>query len=167
MMTPQLTEQYGHVDRVSFARAIFKARSCANAGCKSNPKTAAAAPPTAPIFRKSRREACITPPLFDRKGILRGTAEIILLRAKIKKNLYNKAVWSLIVTPGTPFPVLGFVGHAPGRYSPFSKLAVQALLCHAIRAGDTCAGTTRSRLRTNLPATAVSPQFRSDLVFRA
>src|SRR5260370_36960346 len=55
MMTPQLTEQYGHVERVSLARAIFSVRSCANAGFKSKPKTAAAAPPMVVNFRKSRR----------------------------------------------------------------------------------------------------------------
>src|SRR5437773_1225078 len=55
MITPQLTEQYGHVERVSLARAIFSVRSCANAGFRSNPKTAAAAPPMVVNFRKSRR----------------------------------------------------------------------------------------------------------------
>src|SRR2546427_12002556 len=55
MITPQLTEQYGHVERVSLARAILRVRSCANAGFKSNPKTAAAAPPMVVNFRKSRR----------------------------------------------------------------------------------------------------------------
>jgi hypothetical protein len=29
MMTPQLTEQYGHVDLVSVVRAIFNSRDCA------------------------------------------------------------------------------------------------------------------------------------------
>src|SRR5262249_9082422 len=62
MITPQLTEQYGHVDRVSLARAIFSTRNCANAGFTSKPKTAAATPPTAPTLRKSRRVGCIKPP---------------------------------------------------------------------------------------------------------
>src|SRR5207237_782039 len=62
MMVPQPTAQYGHVERVSLARSIFNWRSCANAGFRSNPKTAAAVPPTAPIFRKSRRVEAIVPP---------------------------------------------------------------------------------------------------------
>src|SRR6266704_1601628 len=55
MMVPQPTAQYGHVERVSLARAIFSVRSCANAGFKSKPNTAAAAPPMVVNFRKSRR----------------------------------------------------------------------------------------------------------------
>ena len=64
MITPQLTEQYGHVERVSFARAIFSVRSCAYAGFKSNPKTAAAAPPIVVSFRKSRRVGFMLGPSF-------------------------------------------------------------------------------------------------------
>src|SRR5258708_30661122 len=69
MITPQLTEQYGHVERVSLARAIFSVRSCANAGFRSNPKTAAAAPPMVVNFRKSRRVRALTetPPLRQAK----------------------------------------------------------------------------------------------------
>src|SRR5258708_12893211 len=59
MMVPQPTAQYGQVERVSLARAIFSVRSCAKAGCKSKPKTAAAAPPTVVSFRKSRRMGVI------------------------------------------------------------------------------------------------------------
>src|SRR5438876_9430910 len=55
MIVPQPTAQYGHVERVSLARAIFSVRSCANAGFKSKPNTAAAAPPMVVSFRKSRR----------------------------------------------------------------------------------------------------------------
>src|SRR5258708_17227873 len=55
MMVPQPTAQYGHVERVSLARAILSVRSCANAGFRSNPKTAAAAPPMVVNFRKSLR----------------------------------------------------------------------------------------------------------------
>src|SRR6516225_8718150 len=62
MMTPQLTEQYGHVERVSLARAILSARSSAYAGCRSKPKTDAATPPTVVSFRKSRRVACMVHP---------------------------------------------------------------------------------------------------------
>ncbi|SRR6266404_3221724 len=63
MIVPQPTAQYGHVDRVSLALAIFRLRSSAKAGCKSKPKTAAAAPPTVATFRKSLRDAFISPPM--------------------------------------------------------------------------------------------------------
>src|SRR5712691_3467673 len=69
MITPQLTEQYGHVERVSLARAIFSVRSCANAGFRSNPKTAAAAPPMVANFRKSRRVGLMLgPPSAGEQG---------------------------------------------------------------------------------------------------
>src|SRR3972149_6726633 len=55
MMTPQLTEQYGQVDRVSVVRAIFSWRTWAKTGVRSNPRTDAARPPTALAFRNSRR----------------------------------------------------------------------------------------------------------------
>src|SRR2546427_7671675 len=55
MIVPQPTAQYGQVDRVSLARAIFSVLSCAYAGFKSKPNTAAAAPPMVVNFRKSRR----------------------------------------------------------------------------------------------------------------
>src|SRR5437899_3184153 len=55
MITPQLTAQYGQVERVSVVRAIFSSRTCAYAGCRSNPKTDAATPPTVLILRKSLR----------------------------------------------------------------------------------------------------------------
>jgi hypothetical protein len=55
MMVPQPTAQYGQVERVSEARAIFSSRISARAGCTLKPKAAAAAPPTAAIFRKSLR----------------------------------------------------------------------------------------------------------------
>src|SRR5260370_39938841 len=55
MMVPQPTAQYGQVERVSLARAILRVRNCAKAGFRSNPKTAAAAPPMVVNFRKSRR----------------------------------------------------------------------------------------------------------------
>src|SRR5437899_10638627 len=68
MMTPQLTEQYGHVERVSLARAIFSVRSCAYAGFRSKPNSAAAAPPTVLIFRKSRRVGLILTTPIRREG---------------------------------------------------------------------------------------------------
>src|SRR5260370_23591425 len=62
MMVPQPTAQYGQVERVSFARAIFRTRNCAYAGFKSKPNTAAAAPPIVVNFRKSRREGFMLAP---------------------------------------------------------------------------------------------------------
>ncbi len=44
-MTPQLTEQYGQVERVSVVRAIFSSRTSAYAGVRSKPRTEAATPP--------------------------------------------------------------------------------------------------------------------------
>src|SRR2546427_1348174 len=81
MITPQLTEQYGHVERVSLARAILSVRSCANAGFKSNPKTAAAAPPMVVNFRKSRRDGVIqTTPLREKESEGGGASRKLLNR---------------------------------------------------------------------------------------
>src|SRR5688572_12467376 len=55
MITPQLTEQYGQVDRVSVVRAIFSSRSCASAGARSKPSIDTATPPMVAVLRKSRR----------------------------------------------------------------------------------------------------------------
>src|SRR5262245_41723870 len=55
MITPQLTEQYGQVDRVSVVRAILSSRTSANAGVRSKPSTDAAMPPIAVAFRNSLR----------------------------------------------------------------------------------------------------------------
>src|SRR5262245_39602993 len=62
MMTPQLTEQYGHVDRVSVVRAIFSSRIAAYAGARSKPSTEAATPPRVLTFRNSLRVGCTMPP---------------------------------------------------------------------------------------------------------
>src|SRR5882724_2482779 len=53
MITPQLTEQYGQVERVSVVRAIFNSFACARTGRASNPRRSAAVPP-APTLKKSR-----------------------------------------------------------------------------------------------------------------
>src|ERR1043166_5149533 len=58
MMTPQLTEQYGHVLRVSLVRAIFSVFACAYAGAMSNPNAETAAPAAAD-FKNVRREMAI------------------------------------------------------------------------------------------------------------
>src|SRR5580692_3676028 len=79
MIVPQPTAQYGQVERVSFARAIFNTRSCAYAGFKSKPKTAAAAPPTVVSFRKSRRVGFLLGPLSARGKV-----------GSVSQNLLNK-----------------------------------------------------------------------------
>src|SRR5258706_213540 len=58
MITPQLTEQYGHVDRVSVVRAIFNSPDWAYAGFRSKPRTEATTPPV-PILKKDLRVDCI------------------------------------------------------------------------------------------------------------
>src|SRR6266700_1043478 len=77
MITPQLTEQYGQVDRVSLARAIFSVRSCAYAGFRSKPKTAAAAPPIVVSFRKSRREGFMLGPPSARDKVGRVSRKLL------------------------------------------------------------------------------------------
>src|SRR5258706_463928 len=62
MRTPQLTEQYGQVDRVSVARAILSSLSCATAGVRSNPRREKPAPPTSAPLRKFLRESSIAHP---------------------------------------------------------------------------------------------------------
>src|ERR1700675_4044647 len=59
MRTPQLTEQYGQVERVSVARAILSSLSCATAGVRSNPRREKPAPPTSAPRRKFLRESSI------------------------------------------------------------------------------------------------------------
>src|ERR1700683_4864742 len=59
MRTQQLTEQYGQVERVSVARAIFSSLSCATAGVRSNPRIEKPAPPTSAPLRKFLRENSI------------------------------------------------------------------------------------------------------------
>src|ERR1051326_5330509 len=53
MITPQLTEQYGHVERVSVVRAILSSLACARTGWASNPRRSAAALPV-PTLKNSR-----------------------------------------------------------------------------------------------------------------
>src|ERR1700736_5419331 len=60
--TPQLTEQYGQVDRVSVARAILSSLSCATAGVRSNPRREMPAPPASALLRKVLRESSILHP---------------------------------------------------------------------------------------------------------
>src|SRR5260370_12395997 len=74
MMVPQPTAQYGQVERVSLARAILSVRSCAYAGFKSKPNTAAAAPPMVVSFRKSRRDGFMLGLPSARSQIKQGAA---------------------------------------------------------------------------------------------
>src|SRR5205814_10215332 len=71
-MLPQPTAQYGQVDRVSLARAIFSVRNCAYAGFKSKPNTAAAAPPMVVNFRKSRRVGIMLGLTSTRRNVRQG-----------------------------------------------------------------------------------------------
>src|SRR5262249_14880931 len=63
MITPQLTAQYGQVDRVSVVRAIFNSRVAAYAGPRSKPKAVNPAP-VAVATRKSLRETVMDSPPF-------------------------------------------------------------------------------------------------------
>src|SRR5260370_35108101 len=74
MMVPQPTAQYGQVERVSLARAILSVRSCAYAGFKSKPNTAAAAPPMVVSFRKSRRGGFMRKPPSPGRKLREGRA---------------------------------------------------------------------------------------------
>src|SRR5262245_34398573 len=56
MMTPQLTEQYGQVLRVSLVREILSVRDCATTGATSSPNADSAAPPAIDRWRKARLE---------------------------------------------------------------------------------------------------------------
>src|SRR5262245_36085222 len=56
MMTPQLTEQYGQVLRVSVVREILRVFACATTGATSRPKAETATPPAREALRNVRRE---------------------------------------------------------------------------------------------------------------
>src|SRR6266849_2683096 len=91
MIVPQPTAQYGQVDLVSLARAIFRTRSCAYAGFKSKPNTAAAAPPMVVNFRKSRRVGFILgqPQQVERQKRPRGNSFISLAILGVKSDFAN------------------------------------------------------------------------------
>src|SRR6476661_5927880 len=59
MITPQLTEQYGQVLRVSVVRSIFRPWVCAYTGARLKPKTLTPAPPIKPVLMKDLREISI------------------------------------------------------------------------------------------------------------
>src|SRR6266568_3750520 len=77
MMVPQPTAQYGQVERVSLARAIFSVRSCAYAGFKTKPKAAAAASPIVGSFKKSRREGFMLGPPSARDKVGRVSRKLL------------------------------------------------------------------------------------------
>src|SRR6266446_5343496 len=94
MIVPQPTAQYGQVDRVSLARAIFRTRSCAYAGFKSKPNTAAAAPPMVVNFRKSRRVGFIRGSISSasrKEEWPRGNSFISLATLGVKRDFANAA----------------------------------------------------------------------------
>src|ERR1044072_9705834 len=59
MITPQLTEQYGQVLRVSVVRSIFNPCVCAYTGARLNPKTLTPAPPIKVVLMKVLLERSI------------------------------------------------------------------------------------------------------------
>src|SRR5436190_200031 len=59
MMTPQLTEQYGQVLRVSLVRVIFKVLAWATTGVTSKPKADNTVPPAIELCRNMRRDMAI------------------------------------------------------------------------------------------------------------
>src|SRR6266850_686755 len=91
MIVPQPTAQYGQVDRVSLARAIFSVLSCAYAGFKSKPNTAAAVPPMVVNFRKSRRVGFMrgSSPQVERQKRSRGDPFISLASFGVKHDFAN------------------------------------------------------------------------------
>src|SRR5262249_39592526 len=64
MMTPQLTEQYGQVLRVSVVRASLKLRTCARTACGENPIIARLEPasPAPQTLKNCLRLMSIWPP---------------------------------------------------------------------------------------------------------
>src|SRR5258707_233430 len=60
MITPQLTEQYGHVLRVSVVLAILSPCACAYTGARLNPNTETPAPPINVVLMKVRLETSMT-----------------------------------------------------------------------------------------------------------
>jgi hypothetical protein len=67
MMTPQLTEQYGQVLRVSLVWEILRVLACAWSGAMSNPN-ADSAPPAMVVWTNARREISTQPPTVRLKA---------------------------------------------------------------------------------------------------
>src|SRR5271165_44177 len=101
MMTPQLTEQYGHVLRVSVVREIFRLSACSSSGCASKPKTVIPTAPTTPVLKNARLETSITQPSmqrdFDsRKCVGMERKRFGSARLQQRKEVY--AVWSSLTS---------------------------------------------------------------------
>src|SRR5713101_1060202 len=79
MMTPQLTEQYGQVLRVSVAREILRLWAWAYTGARSNPKADRPTPPTRLPLRKVLRESSISRP----PPLLRATSPVVNLLKRL------------------------------------------------------------------------------------
>jgi hypothetical protein len=66
IITPQLIEQKGQVERVSVVRAIFSSRAWANAGPTSNPRTDTSVLAVVVSLRNCRRVVCMAFPARGR-----------------------------------------------------------------------------------------------------
>src|SRR5690348_1600549 len=97
MMTPQLTEQYGQVDRVSVVLAIFSSRACACATVTSKPRTVVATPPIDVIFRKSRRVAVTSPPGKSDLIQEKKAAAILLARCFSRQAQIENLFWGFFL----------------------------------------------------------------------
>src|SRR5882724_8783273 len=90
MRTPQLTEQYGHVDFVWVAPAILSSRSCAWAGVGSSPRSVRAVPPTALALRKSLRVFPMAGSFFDTKLAIQVVPSSKTPRAAFAENVRGR-----------------------------------------------------------------------------
>jgi hypothetical protein len=84
MITPQLTEQYGHVPRVSVVCASLKARTSANASCGEKPSpTAEDVPSPVAQIRKNWRR--LSGAFIESPGDVDAVALLIIIAARAKK----------------------------------------------------------------------------------
>src|SRR6476646_10457375 len=96
MITPQLTEQCGHVDRVSVVRAILSSFACARTGRASNPRRSAAALPV-PTLKNSRLDKPIGWP-----PARRNTSDLVrLLVAQSGRRANSVKNFQDMLEPGT------------------------------------------------------------------
>src|SRR5262245_21207644 len=109
MMTPQLTEQYGQVLRVSLVREILSVLACAYTGVTSNPKAERATPPAIELCRNVRREISIL-------GILRSRVDDTAgARLKPRAPFVSR---SARLQPSVTSGARGLVGrHNPTRFN--------------------------------------------------
>src|SRR6266404_926473 len=97
MMTPQLTEQYGQVLRVSVVRAIFRPCVWAYTGARLNPKTVTPAPPINVVLMNVRLETSMASHSSTIKLEMGGrtTRGTLQLRGKLKQ-LYTPTKFNSI-----------------------------------------------------------------------